>query len=64
MQGNRINWKGAMLRPKVCKSGAKTINARIEVEDGKETLWKISAAPDILRDALILSRDLLFAKLT
>ena len=39
MQGNRINWKGAMLRPKVCKSGAKTINARIEVEDGKETLW-------------------------
>ena len=53
-----------MLRPKVCKSGAKTINARIEVEDGKETLWKISAAPDILRDALILSRDLLSAKLT
>ena len=64
MQGNRINLKGAMLIPKVCKSGAKTINARIEVEDGKETLWKISAAPDILRDALILSRDLLFAKLT
>ena len=56
--------EGCYVKTQGLKEWSQDHKCRIEVEDGIEALWKISAFPDILRGALILSRDSAFAKLT